>query len=86
MPYPKVSTADFFSITPSTNAATKINAYAIYVGGTNGQAKDVNAVSGRGTTVLFKGVPVGTTLYASFSAVRATNTTANAVLVGFGPS
>jgi hypothetical protein len=85
MPYPKVQTADFFSITPSTNGNTKFTAYAIYVGGTNGQGKDVNAMSSRGSAVLFKGVPVGTTLYAQFSAVRTTNTTANAVLVGFGP-
>jgi hypothetical protein len=84
MPYPKVSTADFFQVAPSTNGKTVITAFALFVGGTGGQSKNVNAISGRGTTVIFKGVPVGTTLYASFSGVRTTNTTATN-LVGFGP-
>lgn len=73
-------TADCFAITPSTNAATKLTAFGFYVGATG----DVNVVTGRGNTVLFKAVPTGTIIPQIISGVRATNTTATQI-VGFGP-
>ena len=81
-------TADAFAITPATNApaATNFTAMGFYVGGTSGQAKDVNVVTSRGHTVLFKAVPVGTTIPVIICNVRTTNTTVTGLkLVGFGP-
>ena len=78
--------ADAFAIVPSTNAATKVTAFGFYVGGTSGQAKDINAVTSRGKTVLFKAVPVGTTINLIICAVRTTNTTLTGLqLIGYGP-
>lgn len=68
------------TITPSTNAATKLSFFGFYVGATG----DVNIVDGGGNTVLFKAVPTGTIIPQVISGVRATNTTATQ-LVGFGP-
>ena len=75
---------DAFVITPSTNGNTKFTAVAIYVGGTGGQFKDVNLMTGQGTTVLHKGVPVGNYIRGlMISAVRTTSTTASATLIGY---
>lgn len=79
-------TADAFAIVPSTNAATRVTAMGFYVGGTSGQAKDINVVTSRGKTVLFKAVPVGTSIPLIICAVRTTNTTLTGLqLVGYGP-
>jgi hypothetical protein len=82
-----ILTADAFIITPSTNAAVRnITAMGFYVGGTSGQAKDINVVTSRGKTVLFKAVPVGTSIPLIICAVRTTNTTLTGLqLVGYGP-
>lgn len=78
-------TNDCFLITPSTNAATKFYAYSFFVGGTNGQTKNINVVTGTGKSVLFTGVPTGTTVRQIITGVRTTNTTATSI-VGFGPT
>lgn len=81
-----LNAADGFSISPSTGGATRITAVKIYVGGTGGQYKDVNVVTARGTLLLHKGVPVGSYISGlQIAGVCTTNTTASAVLVGYGP-
>ncbi len=68
--------SDYFDITPGATEFTDWTRY-IYVGGVG----DVEAVSVRDTTVIFKAVPVGTVLPIRAKKVLATNTTAT-LLVG----
>jgi hypothetical protein len=70
-------TADAKAITPGTTALTL---FGFYVGGTG----DVNVITSRGTTVLFKAVPAGVSIPLCISQVRSTNTTATSI-VGYGP-
>ena len=68
-----------FAITPSDTVNFTQACHGIYVGATG----DVTLVDLTGTVVLFKGVPVGTTLRVAAKRVNATATTATS-LVGLG--
>lgn len=68
--------ADAFAVTPSDGADLSVCARAIYVGG----AGDIAIVTLAGNTVVFPGVPAGTTLACSARRVRATGTTATGIV------
>jgi len=68
--------ADAFAITPNNSADLAVAARAVYVGG----AGDLEVVTLAGTTVLFAGVPSGTTIPCSVARVRAANTTATSIV------
>lgn len=76
----RIATAfnDAFAITPNDTVAAPFT--ALYIGG----AGDVTLISrNTGASVVFKAVPVGTTLYVAGSQVMATGTTATNI-VGLG--
>lgn len=65
------------SIVPSDSTPLTNSTYAIYVGG----AGDVKVILNNDTAaVIFKAVPVGTTLYVQASQVLSTGTTATLLL------
>lgn len=72
-------TADGVAVTPSN--VTLLSLFGFYVGGTG----DVNMVTSRGTTLLFKAVPAGTTIRIGVSQILSTSTTATNI-VGLGPT
>ena len=68
---------EFLTVTPGASALTSPTV-CLYVGG----AGDVQVITLAGSTVLFKAVPVGTTLWGRFTHVLATLTTATYILAG----
>lgn len=71
------SAQDGFALTPSDTVTYSPPLSGVYVGGTG----DVAVVFPSGASVVFKAVPVGTTLPISPSIVKATLTTAT-LLIG----
>lgn len=77
MGYPSdVSADDAFAAVPS-DSVILTNCTGVYVGGTG----DVALVTISGKSVLFKAVPIGTTIRLKIKQILATNTTAT-LLVG----
>ena len=72
-------TADGVAITPSNSTALSL--FGFYVGSTG----DVNVVTLKGTTVLFKAVPAGTSIRVGVSKILSTSTTASNI-IGYGPT
>jgi hypothetical protein len=82
MPYEMYK--DAVAVTPhDSNDQTNLPCDGLYVGG----AGDVNVITREGTTVLFKAVPVGTTIPIGVKRVKGTNTDAtHIVALTVGPS
>ena len=68
---------DFITVTPGASELAS-PAVCLYIGG----AGDVQVITLAGTTVVFKAVPVGTTLWGRFTHVLSTLTTATLILAG----
>lgn len=67
---------DWATVTPGASAFAS-PAVCIYVGGTG----DVTAITLKGTTVVFKAVPVGTIIWGRFTHITAAST-ATLMLIG----
>ena len=74
-----VTPSDSVYIVPLINEAGGAPTTGLYIGGTG----DVTCLNASGAAILFKAVPVGTTLYIETQRVNATGTTATNIVALF---